>query len=122
MNRGRLKEKTGSGKKENRGFASRQEKHVTLESKLRTLMFGFFIPVFVMVVAIFVVLFSYITRYEAILHNVTTASEFNQDFKESIDLKMYYYVVDSHYSEGLPIEEVKAAQDLANSLLETTTQ
>lgn len=122
MNRGRLKEKTGLEKKASRGIASRREKHVTLASKLRTLMFGFFIPVFVMVVAIFVVLFSYITRYEAILHNVTTASEFNQDFKESIDLKMYYYVVDSHYSEGLPIEEVKAAQDLANSLLETTTQ
>lgn len=97
-------------------------RHVTLESKLRKLMLWFFIPVFSMVAAIFIALFSYIAQYKEILHNVTTASEFNQDFKESIDLKMYYYVVDSHYSEGLPIEEVKAAQELAQSLLETTTQ
>ena len=45
-------------------------------------------------------------RYNAILNNVTTASNFNQDFKDNVDLKMYYYVIDSQYSEGLPIEEV----------------
>lgn len=100
----------------------REVRPVTLENKLRKLMFAFFAPVCALVLVTFVALFSYVTQYKEILHNVTTASEFNQDFKESIDLKMYYYVVDSHYSEGLPIEEVKAAQDLAISLLETTTQ
>lgn len=98
------------------------KRHESLEGRLRKLMLWFFVPVSVMIVVIFAVLFSYVTRYKAILHNVTTASEFNQDFKESIDLKMYYYVVDSHYSEGLPIEEVQAAQKLARNLLETTTQ
>ena len=61
-------------------------------------------------------------RYNALLHNVTTASEFNQDFKSSIDQKMYYYVIDSRYSEGLPLDEVEAAQKLARELLNTTTQ
>lgn len=61
-------------------------------------------------------------RHERLLYNVTTASEFNRAFKESIDLKMYYYVIESQYSEGLPIDEVKAAQTLANNLLDTTTQ
>ena len=70
----------------------------------------------------FLILFTYMGKYSSILHNVTTASEFNQDFKESIDLKMYYYVVESHYSEGLPIEEVQAAQELAQDLLNTTTE
>lgn len=61
-------------------------------------------------------------RHEKLLYNVTTASEFNRAFKESIDLKMYYYVIESQYSEGLPVEEIHAAQDLARNLLDTTTR
>ncbi len=62
------------------------------------------------------------SQYKNLLYNVTTASEFNQDFKENIDLKMYYYVIESRYSEGLPIQEVQAAQALAINLLDTTSQ
>ena len=61
-------------------------------------------------------------QYAGLLYNVATASEFNQDFKTNIDQKMYYYVIESQYSEGLPIGEVEAAQDLARSLLATTSQ
>ncbi|MCD8336042.1 MAG: hypothetical protein LUD18_01985 [Lachnospiraceae bacterium] len=82
----------------------------------------FFSPILILLCALFAVMISYVNQYTSILHNVTTASEFNQDFKENIDLKMYYYVVGSHYSDGLPIEEVEAAQELARGLLETTTQ
>lgn len=94
---------------------------VTLEKRLRHLMFFFAIPLLIMILILFVILFTYVGKYADILHNVTTASEFNQDFKESIDLKMYYYVVESHYSEGLPIQEVEDAQKLAQGLLDTTT-
>ena len=61
-------------------------------------------------------------QYAGLLYNVTTASEFNQDFKENIDLKMYYYVIESRYSEGLPIQEVQDAQALAKDLLDSTSQ
>ncbi len=61
-------------------------------------------------------------QYARLLYNITTASEFNQDFKTSIDLKMYYYVIESQYSEGLPVDEVEAAQSLAGELLGTTSQ
>ena len=36
---------------------------------------------------------AYNSQYKNLLYNVTTASEFNQDFKENIDLKMYYYSI-----------------------------
>lgn len=62
------------------------------------------------------------SQYKNLLYNVTTASEFNQDFKETIDLKMYYYVIESRYSEDLPIQEVQDAQALAKDLLNTTSQ
>lgn len=35
---------------------------------------------------------------------------------------MYYYVIESQYSDGLPLEEVRAAQQLAEELLSTTTE
>ncbi len=95
---------------------------VTLEQKLRKLVIFLALPVIGIILATFAALLSYAGKYREILHNVTMASEFNQDFKESIDLKMYYYVVGSRYSEGLPIEEVKAARELARSLRDTTTQ
>lgn len=80
----------------------------------------------VLSVAIFLVmllsLIAYQRSYTNLLYNVTTASEFNQDFKENIDLKMYYYVIESSYSEGLPISEVEDAQALAQDLISTTTQ
>ncbi|MCD7744739.1 MAG: sensor histidine kinase [Lachnospiraceae bacterium] len=100
----------------------RNGKPVSLTLRMRTLLITFFVPVLVMMCVMLAVMVTYVNRYTSILHNVTTASEFNQDFKENIDLKMYYYVVGSHYSEGLPIEEVEAAQELARGLLETTTQ
>ena len=58
----------------------------------------------------------------AILNNVTMASEFNQNFKDDVDLKMYYYVIDSQYSEGLPLEEVQSAKEIAQNLYDTTTK
>ena len=70
---------------------------------------GFMAAVLAVTLALVLV---YNGQYKNLLYNVTTASEFNQDFKENIDLKMYYYVIESRYSEGLPIQEVQAAQAL----------
>ncbi len=97
-------------------------KSFSVQSSMRRLLVSFAMPAIVILAAILGLLAAYNRHYEGLLHNVTTASEFNQDFKETIDLKMYYYVIESQYSEGLPIEEVKDAQLLAQSLLRTTTQ
>ncbi len=35
---------------------------------------------------------------------------------------MYYYVIDSQYSEGMPTEEVKSAEAIALKLIETTAE
>ena len=76
----------------------------------------------VLLVSVLLMLGSYSSHYARLLHNVTTASEFNREFKDTIDLRMYYYVIESQYSQGLPIEEVRAAQTLAKSLIDTTSQ
>lgn len=75
----------------------------------------------VIMVVLFLLL-GYNNHYGRLLYNITTASEFNQEFKNNIDQKMYYYVIESQYSEGLPVDEVKAAQKLAGDLLVSTTE
>ncbi|MEY8317074.1 sensor histidine kinase [Oscillospiraceae bacterium 50-58] len=94
----------------------------SVRSRLRGLIFTFALLAFLILAAASSLLARYNSRYKGLLYNVTTASEFNQDFKSSIDLKMYYYVIDSQYSEGLPLDEVHAAQQLARELLSTTTE
>lgn len=94
----------------------------SIKGRLRHLVSAIGVLLGVLTAAALLMLVSYNRHYARLLHNVTTASEFNREFKNSIDQKMYYYVIESQYSQGLPIEEVRSAQTLAKSLQETTTQ
>ena len=80
------------------------------------------LPLMIVIIAIASIGIVYALQYRAILNNVTTASYFNQNFKDDVDLKMYYYVIDSQYSEGLPLEEVQSAEKIAKKLTDTTTE
>lgn len=93
-----------------------------IEQCIRDLIKLMVVPLVLVIVVVVGILFWYGHHYNKILNNVTTASEFNQNFKEDIDSKMYYYVIESQYSVGIPIDEVRAAEKLAKSLLATTTE
>ncbi len=80
------------------------------------------LPLMIVIIALASFGIVYAFQYNAILNNVTTASDFNQNFKDDVDLKMYYYVIDSQYSVGLPIEEVQSAKTIAQKLIDTTTK
>ena len=94
----------------------------SIQSRMRRLVVIFCVFLAAVLAVMLALVLVHNSQYNNFLYNVTTASEFNQNFKENIDLKMYYYVIESQYSEGLPIEEVEAAQDLARDLLTTTSQ
>ena len=94
----------------------------SIESRMRRLVVSVCVFVAAFLAVTLALALAYTGQYKNLLYNVTTASEFNQDFKENIDLKMYYYVIESQYSEGLPIQEVQAAQALAKNLLSATSQ
>lgn len=94
----------------------------SIQGRLRRLVFAISVLFVVILGSSLAMLITANNHYSQLLHNVTTASEFNQEFKNSIDQKMYYYVIESQYSEGLPIEEVRSAQELAKGLISTTTQ
>lgn len=94
----------------------------TIARQMRRITAVFCVLAVLLLAAVLGMLLAYSNNNSRLLHNVTTASEFNQAFKENIDQKMYYYVIESQYSEGLPLDEVKSAQTLARDLLSTTTQ
>lgn len=60
-------------------------------------------------------------KYSDAVGNITLASGFSQTFKSDIDLKMYYLATESEYASGAPLDEIDTALELADSLLETTT-
>jgi two-component system sensor histidine kinase YesM len=95
---------------------------ITMQSKLWKMILILALPLMIVIVVIAAIGIGYALQYSAILNNVTTASDFNRDFTNDIKLKMYYYVIDSQYSEGLPIEEVQSAEAIAQKLIGTTTE
>ena len=94
----------------------------TLKKQLTRLVGAIVIPLSIVIVILLIVLAWYSYQYDSILFNLTSASAFNQDFKSDVDLKMFYYVSDSAYADGIPIDEVESARELAEELLENTTE
>lgn len=95
---------------------------MTMQSKLWKIILLVAMPPMTVIIVIASIGIGYALQYHAILNNVTMASDFNQNFKNDVDLKMYYYVIDSQYSEGLPIQEVESAEKIAGKLIDTTTE
>lgn len=100
----------------------RANRPVSIRKQMNRLVFTFAVLMLVLLITVLSTLAMYQSQYDSLMNNVTTASEFNQDFKDSIDLEMYYFVIESQYSQGLPVSEVQDAQALAQNLRSTTTQ
>ncbi len=93
-----------------------------MQSKLWNIILIVSFPLMVVIIVIAFLGIGYVLQYNAILNNVTTASDFNRNFKDDVDLKMYYFVIESQYSEGLPRKEVQSAELIARKLIDTTTE
>ena len=98
----------------------RSEPHPSLDGTLRRLLWSMLLLVCVILVATLAILLLHNQQYSLVTANIVRASQFNQNFKEEVDLKMYYYVIDSSYGETLPLQEVGEAKALAQELLSGT--
>ena len=94
----------------------------TLNRQLRVLLVGVVLPFVLMITFVLSMLGSFNQQYAVTLQNVSVASDFNFDFKDKLDLDMYYFVVGSSNIDHLPIEEVTYAQQIISRLNETTVQ
>ncbi len=100
--------------------SARKEKKIKMQSSLWKMTLIVALPLMFVIIALAFSGIIYALQYNSILNNVTMASDFNQNFKDDVDLKMYYYVIDSQYSVGLPIDEVQSAKNIAQKLIDTT--
>ena len=106
---------------ENIGWTGKSTK-TTMQKKIWKMILIVTIPLMLIIILVVGIGIGYGLQYNSILNNVTTASDFNRDFTDNIKTKMYYYVIDSQYSEGMPLEEVKSAEAIASKLIETTSE
>ncbi len=102
-------------------MASKYSNKQRMSTRLYKLVGVVFAPMMLAVIILMGLFMWYVGQYNTSLANVTSASEFNQDFKSEIDLSMYYYVSGSAYANGIPMEEVESARVLAEELLENTS-
>ena len=90
----------------------------SIDGKLKSLIRQMIIPFTVMLILVIGLFIIYILQYARVSSNITTASRFNHNFKDEVDLKMYTFVSGS--SDKLPFEEVETARDLAETLQKAT--
>jgi len=100
-----------------KGFFGRDKKSIS--GRLYTLSVGVILPLLTLAVFVLFLLIMYNFQYSSVSSNITDASGFSQDFKNDVDLKMYYFVSGS--SDELPLEEVQTARELAEELLANTS-
>ena len=86
-----------------------------IAGKLYGLILNIFVPIVLLAAAILLLFIINNLRYASLTGNITTASQFNQNFKADVDLKMYYYVSGS--AQTLPEEEIQTARTLAQKLV-----
>lgn len=93
----------------------------TLKGKLKNLLISTIGPLGILLVISLVMFSSFSLRYANATGNISMASAFNRNFKDDIDLKMYYYAIESEYATGIPYEEVETALTLARDLESSTS-
>jgi len=96
----------------------RQRDRHSISGRIRELIVSLAIPLCVLAAFILLLFLFTSLQYAQVSSNISTASQFSQNFKDEVDLKMYYFVTD--YDDALPLEEVEAAEELAVKLLGST--
>ena len=83
----------------------------SISERIRRLIITLAVPFCVLALFILFLFTFYSLRFAKISSNISTASQFNQNFTEEVDLKMYYFVTGS--IDEVPLEEVETAEELA---------
>ena len=90
----------------------------SISARIRQLIIYLTVPLCVLSLFMLLVFIIYSVEYTTVSRNISTASRFNQNFKDEVDLKMYYFVTGSE--DEVPLGEVTTAKELAAELLSST--
>lgn len=98
-----------------------RETNITLSSKLRGLLLSLFIPMLILIFFLLAVQAYFAAKYDQISHNISVSSELSLNFKDNLDLEMYYYAIGSG-QQTLPTYLVDEVVELGQSLQSTTSR
>lgn len=99
-----------------------EKKQQKLETRMRRMLLGTFLPMAVMMVIILGVFIHYTQRYNELSQNLAVSSEFNLLFKENLDQEMYYITIGRWEKDKLPLGRVNEAINTVEKLNQTTYQ
>lgn len=94
--------------------------HPRMELKLRTMLLSTMLPMAILMVVCFIIFWKSSQQYNNLSHNLAVSSEFNLEFKNTVDLETYYVAIGSEPKEELPLDTVDEAFDVVKKLKETT--
>lgn len=100
-----------------KGTVSQTDKN-SISTGLRRLILHLAIPLCLLSVFVLIIFLLSNWQLAQVSNNISTASQFNQNFKDEVDLRMYYFVTGG--DDQLPWEEIQAAEELATTLLKNT--
>lgn len=91
----------------------------SIRGKMSRLLMQMFIPIMFIFTIIIAMVLTRNIMFASVNGNIADASGFNREFKEEVDLEMYLYV--TGYNDEIPWEDVNSARELAENLLERTS-
>jgi two-component system sensor histidine kinase YesM len=103
------------------GMKAVSTKMKTVRTRIYSLLAIVIIPLFCLIFALLILLASFNAEYASALQNANIAAEFNNKFKYTLDLAMWYHVVKAKSEDELPWNEVRQAEELLLKLQGTTT-
>lgn len=102
--------------KDKDSFIKNYMKKISLSKQLAIMMASVFVPVIIFFLVLIALVAAQNSRYSKMLRNVTVAGEFGMDFKDNIDLNMYYYIIGNPAVTEVPKQEVERAKGIVKRL------
>jgi two-component system sensor histidine kinase YesM len=121
LRQGAMKRNSFLFKRTVRNDTRRDRSRHSINNQLNRLLVIIIAPFIIMTTILLFMLASFNQEYAAALQNANKAAEFNIDFKDNLDLAIWYHVVNGRPSEELPWEEVNNAKAVLDSLQKTTS-
>jgi len=80
------------------------------------------VPLFILLVAVYLTIYSYNQQYDRIIAVTAEAGRFSIDFRDEIDYKIYLIVVgNSTFEDEKPYESINEAKAITSKLIQNTS-
>lgn len=97
-----------------------ERKKRKLENKIRSLLLTTMIPVILIMAVLLFMFWQYTKQYSKLSHNLAVSSEFNLNFKDDVDARIYYVAIGSRGTETLPYDVVEEGGETVERLKRST--